>query len=104
MYFEFRDFLAKQGVTIPLVPGILPILNVTQIKKITLLCGATIPPALLARLEELAGDDAASTEFGIEYSTRQCEELLRAGAPGIHFYTLNKVRSTTRILQNLGLV
>ncbi|HPY29318.1 MAG TPA: methylenetetrahydrofolate reductase [NAD(P)H] [Verrucomicrobiota bacterium] len=104
LYFEFRDFLAKQGVTIPLVPGILPILNVTQIKKITLLCGATIPPALLARLEELAGDDAASTEFGIEYSTRQCEELLRAGAPGIHFYTLNKVRSTTRILQNLGLV
>lgn len=104
LYFEFRDYLAQHGVNVPLVPGILPILNVTQIKKITLLCGATIPPALLARLEALAHDDEASTEFGVEYATRQCEELLRAGAPGIHFYTLNKVRSTTRILQNLGLV
>jgi methylenetetrahydrofolate reductase (NADPH) len=104
LYFEFRDYLAAHGVNVPLVPGILPILNVTQVKRITLLCGATIPPALLARLEELAHDDEASAEFGIEYATRQCEELLRAGAPGIHFYTLNKVRSTTRILHNLGLV
>ncbi len=103
-YFEFRDYLTQLGVTVPIVPGIIPILSGTQVKKLTQLCGAKLPTALLARLDELADNEEASAEFGIEYATRQCEELLRAGAPGIHFYTLNKVRSTTRILQNLGLV
>jgi methylenetetrahydrofolate reductase (NADPH) len=55
-------------------------------------------------LEQLADDDAAATEFGIEFASRQCEALLRAGVPGIHFYTLNKSYSTTRVLKNLGLV
>jgi methylenetetrahydrofolate reductase (NADPH) len=103
-YFEFRDHLHLLGVTVPLVPGIIPILSGSQVKKLTQLCGAKLPAPLLAKLEELGDDDEASAEFGIEYATRQCEELLRAGAPGIHFYTLNKVRSTTRILHNLGLV
>jgi len=102
-YFEFRDHLTGLGVTVPLVPGILPILGAAQIKKLTALSGAKIPGPLLAKLEALADDENASAEFGIEYATRQCEELLRAGAPGIHFYTLNRVRSTTRILQNLKL-
>ncbi len=103
-YFEFRDHLNGQhGVKVPLVPGIVPILNGSQIKKFTALCGARIPASLAAKLDELGADDAAVTEFGIEYATRQCEGLLRAGAPGIHFYTLNKAHSTTRILQNLGL-
>jgi len=102
-YFEFRDHLTRLGVTVPLVPGILPILSATQIKKLTELSGAKIPAPLLAKLEALAGDEDASAEFGIEYATHQCEELLRAGVPGIHFYTLNRVRSTTRILKNLDL-
>ncbi len=102
-YFEFRDHMSKMGVTIPLCPGVLPILSTAQIKKFTTLCGAQIPGAMMARLEELGDNDEAVTQFGIDYATRQCEELLRAGAPGIHFYTLNKVRSTTEVLKNLGL-
>jgi methylenetetrahydrofolate reductase (NADPH) len=62
-----------------------------------------MPPKMMERLEQLGEDDNAVTAFGIEYATRQCEELLRQGAPGIHFYTLNKTRSTTEILKNLGL-
>jgi methylenetetrahydrofolate reductase (NADPH) len=103
-YFELRDYLAELGVSVPIVPGIIPIQNGTQIRKFAQLGGVKLPATLVARLDELADNEEASAEFGIEYATRQCEELLRAGAPGIHFYTLNKVRSTTRILQNLGLV
>ena len=103
-YFEFRDYVAgKLGVRVPLVPGIVPILSAAQITKFTQLCGAKIPPPLRARLDQLGGDDEAAVEFGIEYATRQCEELLRAGAPGLHFYTLNKSHSTVQVLKNLGL-
>jgi methylenetetrahydrofolate reductase (NADPH) len=103
-YFEFRDFVAgKLGVRVPLVPGIVPILNASQITKFTRLCGAKIPPALRAKLDQLADNDEAAAEFGIEYASAQCAELLRAGAPGLHFYTLNKSRSTVQVLKNLGL-
>lgn len=102
-FFQFRDYMVKLGITRPIVPGVVAILNASQIKKFTQMCGARIPAGLLARLDELGEDDAAVTEFGIEYATRQCEELLRAGAPGIHFYTLNKAYATVRILQNLAL-
>lgn len=103
-FFEFRDHVAgKLGVQVPIVPGVIAILNATQIIKFTQLCGAKIKPALRARLEELGTDEAAATEFGIEYATKQCEELLRAGVPGLHFYTLNKSHSTMRVLKNLGL-
>jgi methylenetetrahydrofolate reductase (NADPH) len=103
-FFEFRDHLTKRlGVKVPLVPGIIPIVGAGQIKKFTALCGARIPKSLAAKLDELGQDDAATAEFGIEYATRQCEELLRDGAPGIHFYTLNKANSTARVLKNLGL-
>jgi methylenetetrahydrofolate reductase (NADPH) len=103
-YYEFRDQMVRQhGVRVPLVPGIIPILNSSQIKRFTALCGARIPAKLGARLEVLAQDDAGASEFGIEYATQQCQELLNAGAPGIHFYALNKAYSTVRILENLGL-
>lgn len=102
-YFECRDFLAKQGVTVPIVPGILPILSTAQIKRFVALCGAALPPPLLAELERRGDDAEAVTEFGIEYATRQCEELLREGAPGLHFYTLNRARSTTAVVTNLAL-
>jgi methylenetetrahydrofolate reductase (NADPH) len=88
-FFTFRDYLAGElGVKVPIIPGIVAILSGSQI---------------LARLDELGDDEAAVTDFGIEYATRQCEELLRAGAPGIHFYTLNRAAATTRVLKNLGL-
>ncbi|HKI71990.1 MAG TPA: methylenetetrahydrofolate reductase [NAD(P)H] [Verrucomicrobiae bacterium] len=102
-YFQFRDFLTNLGVTVPIVPGIIPILSTAQIKKFTALCGAGLPKPLLNELEKRGDDDEAAAQFGIEYATRQCEELLREGAPGIHFYTLNKSRSTTAILNNLRL-
>ena len=103
-YFEFRDFVAgKLGVSVPLVPGIVPILNAQGIIKFTQTCGAKIPPPLRAKLDALGADDEAAAEFGIEYATRQCDELLRAGVPGLHFYTLNKSRSTVQVLKNLNL-
>jgi len=103
-YFEFRDYVAgKLGVGVPLVPGIISILSASQITKFTQLCGAKIPPPLRSKLDQLAGNDEAAAEFGIEYATKQCGELLRAGVPGLHFYTMNKSRSTVRVLKNLGL-
>jgi methylenetetrahydrofolate reductase (NADPH) len=103
-YFEFADYLrGRLGVEVPLVPGVLPILSTAQIKRFTALCGARLPAALLARLDTLGDDDEAVTQLGIEVATEQCRELLAGGAPGLHFYTLNRSRSTTAILENLGL-
>jgi methylenetetrahydrofolate reductase (NADPH) len=103
-FYQFRDFLAALGVTVPVVPGIIPILSATQIKKFTALCGAELPPSLRHELDRLEDEPEATIQFGIEYASRQCQELLQAGVPGLHFYTLNKTRSTTEVLRNLGLV
>jgi methylenetetrahydrofolate reductase (NADPH) len=103
-FFEFRDHLTRTlGVAVPVVPGIVSILSGTQIRKFTALCGARIPTDLMAKLDALGDDDAAVSDFGIEYATRQCEELLREGVAGIHFYTLNKAHATVQILRNLSL-
>jgi methylenetetrahydrofolate reductase (NADPH) len=103
-FYEFREHVTgKLGVNVPIVPGIVSILSAAQIKRFTAMCGASIPAPLAAKLEALGHDDAAVAEFGIEYATRQCEDLLRAGVPGIHFYTLNKAQATVRILKNLAL-
>jgi methylenetetrahydrofolate reductase (NADPH) len=100
-YFELRDFLADRGVTAPIVPGILPILSHRQINGFVRKCGATLPAELVSALEAHGDDDDAVTKLGIEYATKQSEELLRQGAPGLHFYTLNRARSTTEIVGNL---
>jgi methylenetetrahydrofolate reductase (NADPH) len=102
-YFEFRDYLTSLGVDVPLVPGIMPILNAAQIKRIVTLCGRRASSGVRSELDRHAGDDEAVLRFGIDYATRQCEELLREGAPGLHFYTLNKARSTSEIAENLNL-
>jgi len=102
-YFECREFLAAQGVSVPIVPGILPILSGSQIKRFVALCGADLPAPLLSELEKRGDDDQAVSQFGIDYATAQCEELLREEAPGLHFYTLNKARSTTEVITNLAL-
>ena len=103
-FLEFRDFLTRKlNVTVPICPGVLPILSASQIKRFTTMCGARMPAALVSRLEACGENDEAAVAYGIEHATRQCEELLAAGVPGIHFYTLNKAHSTTQILRNLGL-
>jgi methylenetetrahydrofolate reductase (NADPH) len=102
-YYAMRDYLVARGVTVPLVPGIIPILGSSQIKRFTAMCGAELPGAVLSRLDALGDDETAVAEFGIDYAVDQCRDLLRHGAPGLHFYTLNKARSTSRILMRLGL-
>ena len=102
-YFEFRDFLTAHGVRVPLVPGIMPVISAAQIKKITALCGADLPPAFVSELDRRGADDEAVTQCGIDYATKQCEELLREGVPGLHFYTLNKSRATSEIVKRLSL-
>ena len=102
-FFRFRDYLRKKGVAVPVLPGIIPILSAHQIKRFTALCGAALPAPLLASLEKYIDDDEGCAEFGIEYATQQCAELLRAGVPGLHFYTLNKARSTAAVVRNLSL-
>jgi methylenetetrahydrofolate reductase (NADPH) len=103
-FYEFRDHLRNAlGVTVPLVAGILPILGGAQIKRFAAMCGARLPDAMLKRLEELAGDEAAEAAYGIEYATGQCRDLLANGIEGLHFYTLNKVPSVAAVLKNLNL-
>ena len=103
-FYEFHDHVTKQlGVKVPIIPGLLPVLSSGQTKRFVALCGAALPEKFLRRLEELGDDDAAVTDYGIEYATEQCEALLRFGVQGLHFYTLNKAHSTVRIVQNLGL-
>jgi methylenetetrahydrofolate reductase (NADPH) len=102
-YFEFRDYLTSLGVTVPIVPGIIPIQSSAQIKRFVALCGAGLPESLVSELDKRGDDEEAMARFGIDYATRQCEELLSAGVPGLHFYTLNKARSTAQIVGNLNL-
>ena len=102
-YLEFRDYLTVLGVTVPLIPGIMPILSAGQIKRFVALCGAALPESFVSELDRRGADDEAVAQFGVEYATRQCEELLREGVPGLHFYTLNKAQSTSAIVRNLGL-
>ncbi len=103
-YFAFRDYLVQRhGITVPIIPGLMPVLSRNQTKKFTQMCGARLPERFLARLEQLGDNDAAVTDFGVEYCSKQVEELLKGGAPGVHFYTLNKAASTVRVVRNLGL-
>jgi methylenetetrahydrofolate reductase (NADPH) len=102
-YYRFVEDLCKLGVTVPIVPGILPILSAPQVRRFTALCQAKIPARLEERLAKVENDDEAAVEVGIEYATRQCADLIRFGVPGFHFYSLNKGRSLRTICKNLGL-
>jgi methylenetetrahydrofolate reductase (NADPH) len=102
-YFRFVEAARFAGIEIPILPGIMPITNVAQIKTITGMCGATIPPALTEQLDRRAGDAESVAELGVAYATLQCAELLARGAPGIHFYTLNRSPATRAILSALKL-
>ena len=104
---RYDEFVARArdiGIDVPIVPGIMPITNVGQIKRITELCGSDLPAPLVEQLEARADDPQAVTEFGVAYATLQCADLLANGAPGIHFYTLNRSPATRAILSALRLM
>lgn len=102
-FLSFREKALKNGVTIPIIPGILPITSTKQIRRFTKMCGATIPAQLNEKLENSINDDIETTKLGIEYATNQILELIDNDIPGIHFYSLNKTSSVGHVLNNLGI-
>jgi len=100
-YFDFVDRCRKIGITIPIIPGIMPILNLKQIEKITKMIGAALPPTLHDRLEEASGNAEAMRRVGVEHAIAQCRELKARDVPGIHFYALNKAESVSEVIESL---
>jgi methylenetetrahydrofolate reductase (NADPH) len=103
LYFDFVDRARAAGIGVPIVPGILPITQIGQLERMTKMCGASIPEDLRRELHVRAEQPEAVIDFGVAYATLQCAELLAAGAPGIHFYTLNRSPATRAILGALKL-
>ncbi len=100
-YFDFVKRARKIGIQVPIVPGIMPVTHGPQIEKFSRMCGAEIPQEIQKAILRFGGDQSSIMKFGIEYATRQCEELLQGGAPGLHFYTLNQSLATRQIFTNL---
>jgi methylenetetrahydrofolate reductase (NADPH) len=100
-YFDFVARARRAGITIPIVPGIMPITDAAQIDRITRMCGASMPALLRAELERSRGDTVATMQLGLAQATAQCIGLIAGGAPGIHFYTLNQSPATRMILTAL---
>jgi methylenetetrahydrofolate reductase (NADPH) len=104
VYFDFVHRARDIGIEVPIVPGIMPITNVKQLERMTSLCGATIPARLRRELVSRSDQPDGVKDFGVAYATMQCAELLRGGAPGVHFYTLNRSPATRAILSALKLL
>ena len=102
-YWHFVDECVKKGVEIPIVPGIMPITNYSQLARFSDMCGAEIPRWLRKQLETYADDVESIAKFGEEFISLLCENLLETGAPGLHFYTMNRVEPTMSIWKNIGL-
>jgi methylenetetrahydrofolate reductase (NADPH) len=100
-YFDFMARAREAGITVPIIPGVMPVTNFRQIKRITELCGSEIPDALEGELASREDDPEALAELGVAYATWQCADLLARGAPGIHFYTLNRSPATRAIFAAL---
>jgi methylenetetrahydrofolate reductase (NADPH) len=103
-YYDFVGRAREIGIDVPIIPGIWPITNVSQIKRVTEMCGSKIPEALLRELELRGDRDGSVLDLGVAYATLQCADLLANGAPGIHFYTLNRSPATRAILTALRLM
>ncbi|MDE2401101.1 MAG: methylenetetrahydrofolate reductase [NAD(P)H] [Burkholderiales bacterium] len=103
-YFRFVDEVARQGVSIPIIPGIMPITNSTQLMRFSDACGAEIPRWVRNRLESYGDDKAAIQAFGLDVVAALCERLRDAGVPGLHFYTMNQAAPVQAICQRLGLI
>ena len=102
-YYRYVEDARKLGITVPIIPGVLPILSAPQVRRFTALCCAKIPPQLERELAKVESDDEAAVKVGIEYASRQCEGLIKFGVPGLHFYSLNKSYSLQAICKNLCL-
>ena len=100
-FFSFVDRARAAGISVPIVPGIMPLTNVEQVERFTAMCGASIPFPLRAAMEVRRADPEGARELGVAYAALQCADLLRRGAPGIHFYTLNRSPSTRAIVAAL---
>jgi methylenetetrahydrofolate reductase (NADPH) len=103
VYFDFIERARAAGIGVPIIPGVMPITRVGQVERMASMCGASIPDALRRELHARGEDPEAVLDFGVAYATLQCAELLAAGAPGIHFYTLNRSPATRAILSALKL-
>ncbi|MES0491994.1 MAG: methylenetetrahydrofolate reductase [NAD(P)H] [Leptospirales bacterium] len=101
IYFQFVDECRKNGINIPIIPGIMPITSFNQVDKFTEMTGTKIPESFLARLAKLEDDPEGLCKEGIDFATQQSEELLEKGVPGLHFYTLNRSPATKEILKNI---
>lgn len=102
-FFDFRARYREAGITVPLIPGVLPVINMAQVQRIASLCGAKLPAPFLGDLERNQGDPEGQLSVGVEYAIHQCEELLEGGVPGLHFYVLNKAEAPRQILEALNL-
>ena len=102
-YFRFRDDIEALGVSVPIVPGIMPIASFTQLARFSDMCGAEIPRWMRLKLQSYGDDRASIRSFGLDVVTDLCDRLLSQGAPGLHFYTLNMAGMTSTIWQRLGL-
>jgi methylenetetrahydrofolate reductase (NADPH) len=100
-YFAFVERARAAGIGVPIIAGIMPVTNVSQIKRFVAMCGARMPSELLQRLEPVATDAEAVGEIGVQHAVAQCRELLDRGVPGVHFYTLNRSKATVEILRRL---
>jgi len=99
-FFEFMDRALAAGISVPIIPGIMPIVNLGQVQKFTQMCGATVPDPIVHDMEGRDPDDMM--QVGVDYAVKQCRELLDSGAAGLHFYTLNRNHATERILDEVG--
>ncbi|HVT29818.1 MAG TPA: methylenetetrahydrofolate reductase [NAD(P)H] [Lacipirellulaceae bacterium] len=102
-FFRFRDRCHAAGIRAPIVPGLLPVTNFAQIKRITSLCGAKLPAQFIGRLEEAGEASGAQFKIGVEFATQQTQALIAAGVPGIHFYVLNRSEAAAEVLENVEL-
>ena len=102
-YYRFVDNCEKLGIDIPIVAGVMPIINCTQLVRFSEGCGAEIPRWILKRLQEFGDDRVSIRKFGIDVTTELCEQLLTNGAPGLHFYTMNQSAASVAIWENLGI-
>jgi methylenetetrahydrofolate reductase (NADPH) len=102
-FFRFRDRCHAIGIRLPIVPGLLPVTNFAQIKRITSLCGAQLPRPFVRRLEEAGDDDDTQFTIGVDFAIRQTQALIDAGVPGVHFYVLNRSEAAAEVLRNVTL-